>query len=102
MQERSPSTDDSVSHAALSQSKSSVPPISTSRESQKTLLSARATDSARVMKFKKELSAPTVTLGTRISTCVFMLVCQLIPDKVHSYIHYLDMHLKAVILCHNV
>ncbi|XP_010672283.2 uncharacterized protein LOC104888866 [Beta vulgaris subsp. vulgaris] len=62
VEERSPSTDDSVSNASLSKSKSSVPPISTSRESQKTLLSARATDSARVMKFKKELSAPTVTL----------------------------------------
>ncbi|KAH9606111.1 hypothetical protein KSS87_007253 [Heliosperma pusillum] len=50
------------SSTGTSQSKPSASPADTSRESQKTVTSARATDSARIMKFKKELSAPTVTL----------------------------------------
>ena len=64
MQEHSPSTDDNDSDSSLRKSKPSVSPVNTSKESHKTPLSARATDSARVMKFKKELSVPTVTLGT--------------------------------------
>ncbi|XP_010268253.1 PREDICTED: TBC1 domain family member 22B [Nelumbo nucifera] len=45
--------------------KSSIPNIqNSSRESQKNTTGARATDSARVMKFKKELSGPTVILET--------------------------------------
>ncbi|CAO2821808.1 unnamed protein product [Amaranthus hypochondriacus] len=62
VEERSPSTDDNDSDSALRKSKPSVTPVNTSKESHKTPLSARATDSARVMKFKKELSVPTVTL----------------------------------------
>ncbi|XP_074291988.1 uncharacterized protein LOC141618816 [Silene latifolia] len=50
------------SSSGTSQSKPPVSPMDTSRESQKAVTSARATDSARIMKFKKELSAPTVTL----------------------------------------
>ncbi|KAH9624430.1 hypothetical protein KSS87_004342 [Heliosperma pusillum] len=50
------------SSTGTSQSKPSASPADTSRESQKTVTSARVTDSARIMKFKKELSAPTVTL----------------------------------------
>lgn len=65
VEEQSPSGDGNKSkdsNTALSMSKPSSSPANTSRESQKSLLSARATDTARVMKFKKELSAPTVTL----------------------------------------
>ncbi|KNA24261.1 hypothetical protein SOVF_017210 isoform B [Spinacia oleracea] len=61
----SPKTDGNESNdysASLSKSKPSPSPVNTPGDSQKTLLSARSTDTARVMKFKKELSAPTVTL----------------------------------------
>ncbi|KAJ8445251.1 hypothetical protein Cgig2_024457 [Carnegiea gigantea] len=45
-----------------SKSKPSVSTTSKSEESQKTVVGARVTDSARMMKFKKELSTPIVTL----------------------------------------
>ncbi|XP_042499303.1 uncharacterized protein LOC122077425 [Macadamia integrifolia] len=46
---------------------------STSREAQKLMFGARATDSARVMKFTKELSGSTVILGICFS--LFSIVC---------------------------
>lgn len=38
----------------------------------KTTMGARATDSARLMKFTKELSEPTLFIGTLYSTLVFV------------------------------
>ncbi|KAK9725148.1 hypothetical protein RND81_05G125200 [Saponaria officinalis] len=61
-EERFRTKEDNNSNSATSQSKHLVSPVDTSKESQKTVTSARATDSARMMKFRKELSAPTVTL----------------------------------------
>ncbi|KAL9240669.1 hypothetical protein vseg_014860 [Gypsophila vaccaria] len=63
-EERVRTQEDNGTNSATNQSKSMASPATSqsSRDSQKTVTSARATDSARIMKFRKELSAPTVTL----------------------------------------
>jgi len=62
-QEQHPTSSFTASNRDESKSKPSVCTTNTSGESQKTVVGARVTDSARMMKFKRELSAPTVTLG---------------------------------------
>jgi len=46
----------------------------TSKEVQKSVMGARATDSARVMKFTKELSGSTVTLGMLVYACILLWI----------------------------
>lgn len=60
--EQVPRTNDTKSYEAIGNSKPSAFTMDTSKESQKPVVGTRSTDSARIMKFMKLLSAPTVML----------------------------------------
>lgn len=73
MQEEVQSTSKPNNNAAANKLKSSISNSDiTSKEVQKSTMGARATDSARVIKFTKELSGSTVILGT-----IYLFLCLL-------------------------
>lgn len=72
MQVEDPSTGKS-NNGNVNKLKSSTSNIeNTSKEAHKSPIGTRATDSARVTKFTKELSAPTVILGSMLFNVSFM------------------------------